>query len=148
MNLEDEEIVSFLQETVDGSINISNKKSHKTDYNTNILLGPGPSLEVIAKAMEVLDFKKTSKMFFEDKKLYTQLHRPLTPEKVDKADENVEKEPNFKKTDETKSQSVSKIPKDTVKAAVTGLNKQKTNSNINVSSGLTPAIVRHKEHFK
>ena len=148
LNLEDEEIVSFLQETVDGSINISNIKSHKTDYNTNILLGPGPSLEVIAKAMEVLDFKKTSKMFFEDKKLYTQLHRPLTPEKVDKADENVEKEPNFKKTDETKNRSVSKIPKDTVKAAVTGLNKQKTNSNINVSSGLTPAIVRHKEHFK
>ena len=86
-------------------------------------------------------------MFFEDKKLYTQLHRPLTPEKVDKADENVEKEPNFKKTDETKNWSVSKIPKDTVKAAVTGLNKQKTNSNINVSSGLTPAIVQHKEHL-
>ena len=83
-------------------------------------------------------------MFFEDRKLHVQLHRPLTPDKVEKQEEN-------------QSRSISRIPKDTVKAAIKDINnvkpvpatpKSRTGSNTNVSSGLTSAISRHKDHFK
>ena len=144
LEISDEEIATFLQEKVDKEISVDHIKSEKTKYSTNIYLGPGPSLSVVAKATEVLDYKTTAKTFFEDRKLHIQLHRPLTPDKVEKQEEN-------------QSRSISRIPKDTVKAAIKDINnvkpvpatpKSRTDSNTNGSSGLTSAISRHKDHFK
>ena len=59
-------------------------KTEKTEYSTNIYLGPGPGLEVVAKAIEVLGFKTSQKQFFENRKLHAQLYRPLTPDKLPK----------------------------------------------------------------
>ena len=81
LDLSDEDIVKFLNEKVDKDINKKDIKLEKTQYSTNVFLGPGPSLEIIAKAMEVLDYKTSKNTFFEARKLHLQLHRPLTPNK-------------------------------------------------------------------
>ena len=110
--------------------------------------------------------KNTSRTFFDEKrKLHVQLHRPLTPLKKVTADVSEKQEETDNSIDEetvVKSQSISKIQKDTVKNTVTNiqgsqpavpklsdtLKKKKAGSNINVSSALTPSVARHKEHFK
>ena len=72
-------------------------------------------------------------------------------------EESAEEKESVKKPEVNQSGSVSRIPKDTVKAAIKDINsvkqvpvtpKGKAGSNTNVSSGLTSAISRHKEHFK
>ena len=64
-------------------------QSWKTKYSTNVYLGPGPSVEVLAKVIEMLDYKTTGKIFFDGRrKLHANLHRPLTPVKKTKANEN------------------------------------------------------------
>ena len=140
-------------------------KSEKTSYSTNIYLGPEPSLEVIAKATEMLDYKTTFRTFFEDdRKLHVQLHRPLTPKKKDILDANEKQEETDQivTEEEARSLSMSKIQKDKVKNTVTTiqgsqpavpklsdtLKRKKCGSNINVSSALTPTVARHKELFK
>ena len=166
LDISDEDIVKFLNEEVDEGISDKDVKSEKTDYSTNILLGPGPGLNVIAKAAEILDYKITSRTFFEEKrKLHVQLHRPLTPLKKEKANVSEKQEETDNSIDEEtviKSRSISEIQKDTVKITVTHiqgsqpavpklsdtLKKKKAGSNINVSSALTPSVARHKEHFK
>ena len=135
-------------------------------------------MDVIAKAAEVLDYKTTSRTFFEDRKLHVQLHRPLTPKKKENAgieekqeviEEvekpmsekwetlNIQKQGSANKSEDIKSKGVSIIPKDSVKAAIKDINnvksvpaiqKSKVGNNTNVSSGHTSAISRHKEHFK
>ena len=166
LNITDEELVNFLKENVDEGISGKDVKSEKTSYSTNIYLGPEPSLEVIAKATEMLDYKTTFQTFFEDdRKLHVQLHRPLTPKKKDILDANEKQEETdeiIPEEEEARSHSISKIQKDKVKNTVTTiqgsqqaalklsdtLKKKKCGSNINVSSALTPTVARHKEHFK
>ena len=176
LKITDEELVNFLKENVDEGISGKDVKSEKTNYSTNIYLGPEPSLEVIAKATEMLDYKTTSRTFFEDdRKLHVQLHRPLTPKKnenvdaSEKQEEIVDANEKQEETDEiipeeeeARSHSISKIQKGKVKNTVTTiqgsqhaalklsdtLKKKKCGSNINVSSALTPTVARHKEHFK
>ena len=70
------------------------------EYSTNIILVPGPNLDAIAKVAEVIGYKTTAKMFFGDRKLHVQLHRPLTPGKVE---QNEEKQDNVKKPEENRS---------------------------------------------
>ena len=75
-------IINFLKKEVDESIVAENLKTEKTNHSINVYLGPEPSLEVVARAIEVLDYNSTKKTFFEERKLHAQLYRPLTPEKV------------------------------------------------------------------
>ena len=142
----DEEIVKFLKKEVSVEISELDIKSEKTPYSTNITLGPGPNLDVIAKVIEVIDYKTTAKTFFDDRKIHVQLHRPLTPKKVE---ESAEEKESVKKPEVNQSGSVSRIPKDTVKAAIKDINsvkqvpatpKGKAGSNTNASSGFTSAI--------
>ena len=65
LEISDEDIVKFLQEEIGEEISGSDIKTEKTQYSTNIVLGPGPSFDVIAKVAEVLDCKTMAKMFFE-----------------------------------------------------------------------------------
>ena len=153
LNLSDDQIVSFLQENVDKEISVNDIISEKTNYSTNISLGPGPSLEVISKAADILDYKIASKTFFEDRKLYVQLHRPLTPEKKERKEEEeiqelvsnkvVESDEVRTESDENKiKEKVSKLNKitETPKLPV---QKCRT-SQYSFSSARKPSLDRHK----
>ena len=120
----DEDIVEFLKKEVGDEISSSDIKSEKTQYSTNILLGPGPNLDLIAKAMEVLDYKTTNKMFFEERKLHVQLYRPLTPIKKDESDDNkkaseVKNDKNNISDKVTNFNKVAETPKAPIKKAST-----------------------------
>ena len=80
--LSDEKIVEFLDKEVDKRIKVENIIVEKTDHNsTNVILGPEPCADVIAKAAEVLDYKIAKKCFFKDRRLYVQPYIPSTTEK-------------------------------------------------------------------
>ena len=53
----------------------------RNEFNSQLILGPGPSKDVVAKTSDVLDFHKTQKYFFQDKKLYARPFKPLSPVK-------------------------------------------------------------------
>ena len=48
---------------------------------SQIILGPGPSKAIVAKAIDTLDYHKSQKCFYQDRKLYAKQMKPLTPEK-------------------------------------------------------------------
>ena len=77
---------------------IENISVEKTAHNsTNVVLGPEPSLEVIAKAAEVLDYKIAKKCFFKDRRLYVQHYMPFTTEKSDQSEDIVNDKKESKK---------------------------------------------------
>ena len=51
--MSDKDILNFLKDEVDNKIGSNDIKSEKIDNNSNVFLGPGPSLSVIAKAAEL-----------------------------------------------------------------------------------------------
>ena len=64
-DISDEEIVNFLRTEVDQNINKNHIKSEKTNHSsTNVYLGPGSCLLIVAKAGEFLDYKTSTKEFF------------------------------------------------------------------------------------
>ena len=151
----DDIIVNFLQKEVDERIVAENFKSEKTGHSTNIYLGPEPSLEVVAKAIETLDFNTTQKTFFEDRKIYAQLYRPLTPEKPAQIDtkENEDDKPNSS-ADDSKVKSVVNSFNNSLKDQKNPgpKNSQQikkiSNSHTNLSSAGTPTVARHKEDMR
>ena len=107
--LSDEKIVEFLDKEVDKRIKVENIIVEKTDHNsTNVILGPEPCADVIAKAAEVLDYKIAKKCFFKDRRLYVQPYIHSITERNDKrkAIRNDSKE--RKKNCEMKASSKSK----------------------------------------
>ena len=87
-DITDSEIVEFLRKEVDTRISIANITAEKTEHSSiNVVLGPEPCCEVIAKAAEVLDYKFGKKLFFGDRRLYVQHYMPLTQENNDKSRE-------------------------------------------------------------
>ena len=136
----DDEIVDFLKKEVGDEINIKDIKSEKTNYSTNILLGPGPNLETIAKATELLDYKTSGKTFFEERKLHVQLHRPLTPvKKVEGFIESaIEDDDNKIKTVVSNINKIVETPKQ----------PGKKSTQLNYASARKPSLDRHKSIFK
>ena len=140
-DISEEDIVKFLNTEIKEDINISDVKAEKTKYSTNVFIGPGPSTEVLAKVIEGLDYKTTSKTFFEGRKLHVNLHRPLTPIKKTKVDDSEVNE-NELETNKNK-----------IREKVTSLNKvpetpkipgRKAGSQISFSSARKPSLERHK----
>ena len=115
LNVTEDQIVTFLQTEVDKDITAKDIKTELTDHSINIILGPAPSLNTVAKAIEVLDYNSTKKQFFENRKLYAQLYRPLTPEKP----KPVEAQP----ADKVNTPNPHKV-----KSAVSNLNQSASNS--------------------
>ena len=136
----DDEIVDFLKKEVGDEINITDIKSEKTNYSTNILLGPGPNLETIAKATELLDYKTSGKTFFKERKLHVQLHRPLTPvKKVEGVIESaIEDDDNKIKTVVSNINKIVETPKQ----------PSKKSTQLNYASARKPSLDRHKSIFK
>ena len=143
LEISDEEIVTFLKDNVGDEISNSDIKSEKTQYSTNIILGPGPNLELIAKATELLDYKTTSKTFFEERKLHVQLHRPLTPEKKEEGGIEI---------------AIEEDATNKIKAVVSNINKVvktpkqplpvKKSTQHSYASARKPSLDRHKSLFK
>ena len=72
---------TFMHEFVDKSISMKDLEIVRNQFSSQIILGPGPSKEVIAKAVETLDYNQTQKYFFPDRKLYAKPFKPLSPVK-------------------------------------------------------------------
>ena len=137
-DISDEDVVHFINKETNEKISTSDVKSEKTNYSKNVYLGPGPSIEVLAKVIEILDYKSTSKTFFEGRRLYAQLHRPLTPIKKSKDEENG---------------SELEVNENKIKEKVTNLNKvvetpkipgRKAGTQLSFSSARKPSLERHK----
>ena len=144
-DISEEDIVKFLNKEIKEDINKSEVKAEKTKYSTNVYIGPGPSTAVLAKVIEELDYKTTSKTFFEGRKLHVYLHRPMTPVKTTKVDDS-------EKMDEV-NESDLETNKNKIKLNVTNLNKvtdtpkipgKKAGSHISFSSARKPSLERHK----
>ena len=73
--------ISFLTNKVDKNIAEKDVEIVRNELNSQIILGPGPSREVVSKTVEVLDFHKTQKQVYEGRKLYAKLLQPLSPVK-------------------------------------------------------------------
>ena len=102
--LSDEKIVEILNKEVVERIKVGNIIVEKTDHNsTNVILGPEPCADVIAKAAEVLDYKIAKKCFFKDRRLYVQPYIHSITEKNDKPKDNINKSKERKKNSETKA---------------------------------------------
>ena len=136
-DISDEDVVKFISKEIEEEINISDVNFEKTKYSTNVYLGPGPSVEVLAKVIEMLDYKTTGKTFFAGgRKLHANLHRPLTPVKKEAAavlnefDQNKIKE---KVSNLNKITGTPKLP------AQNGRSSQYT-----MSSARKPSLDRHK----
>ena len=71
----------FMQKRVDKGIAAGDIEMVRDHRSSQIVLGPGPSKSVIIKALDTLDFTKSQKYAYPDRKLYARLHKPLTPEK-------------------------------------------------------------------
>ena len=148
-DLSEEDIVKFLKTEVDERIVAENVKTEKTNYSTNILLGPEPNLEVIAKAIEVLDYSSTNKQFFEGRKLHAQMYRPLTPEKPAPAPitveiKNSEEDGKVKNVVNNLNNKDPKVPTTTKQTE----NKIRKGSHASLSSASTPTLTRHKEDMR
>ena len=151
LGVSEDEIVNFLKKEVDERIVVENIKIETTNHSTNILLGPEPNLEVIAKAIEVLDYNNTKKQFFEGRKLHALMYRPLTPEKPNP--------PNLIETKNEKQTAAIPTNEDgKVKNVVNNLNnksskpepklKLKPGSHTSLSSAGTSTVARHKEDLR
>ena len=137
-DISDADVISFIKKETKEEINISDVKSDKTRYSTNVYLGPGPSPNVIAKITEMLDYKTTGRTFFEGRKLHVQLHRPLTPIKKDNVDA-IEK--------------ALEADKNNIQEKVTNINKitetpkypnKKSGAQCSFASARKPSLDRHK----
>ena len=119
-------------------------------------LAPEPSLEVIARAIEVLDYNSTKKAFFEKRKLHAQLYRPLTPEKVKPLENSDDKDSKVNPSKEdSKVQSVvnsfnnsTKDPTPKTPSQKIPKHKKSSNSYTNLSSAATPTLIRHNEDMR
>ena len=79
--ISDAEALIFLHNNVDKSISQADLEIVRHDVNSQIILGPGPSKAIVSKAIDNLDFHKTQKYFYQDRKLYAKLMKPLSPVK-------------------------------------------------------------------
>ena len=143
LEISEEEIVTFLKDNVGDEISNSDIKSEKTQYSTNIILGPGPNLELIAKATELLDYKTTSKTFFEERKLHVQLHRPLTPEKKEEGGIEIAIEEDATNKIKAVVSNINKVV-ETPKQPLPG----KKSTQHSYASARKPSLDRHKSLFK
>ena len=157
LNISEDEIIKFLQKEVDEKITAENIQTEITGHSTNIILGPEPSLEIVAKAIEVLDYNTTKKQFFENRKLHAQMHRPLTPEKQkpvqtnpDPNADNSLKPVNEEGIVKSVVQNFNKSDINSSKTSQPKSNQVRKNSSshTSMSSAATHPVARHKEDLR
>ena len=130
------ETLEFLNANVDSSIRVTDFEIIRNDINSQIILGPGPSKEVVTKSVTTLDFHKSQKYFFQERKLYAKLLKPLSPQKNQK-------------------QSDCQLVDNKVKSVVDNLEAKSDKKNAikpptpssqaTKASASTPPVVRHKQ---
>ena len=128
--------VNFLKENVDKSISLHDLEILRTEVNSQIIIGPGPSKEVVLKAVESLDYHRSQKFFFQDRKLYAKPLKPLTPTKPTNQQNNRISNNKVKAAvEDLEGKDDVKLPPRPVKTPVSQAKK---------ASATTPTIVRHK----
>ena len=150
VNISDDDVVSFLCEEVDKKINNDSIKTEKTGHSTNVYLDPEPNLEVIAKAIEFLDYNTTNKVFFENRKLHAQLYRPMTPEKPAHHVDNKRPVDDPAKQDSKVMNAVNNFNQGAKHPEPKPNNpaKKNLNTHASLSSAGTPTVARHKEDMR
>ena len=92
--IKEEEILKFLQETVERSITEDIMKvTERNERSCQVTLESGSNRDILFKAAEILDYKKTREIIFPGRPLYVRLQRTLTPEK-EPSQANKETQPN------------------------------------------------------
>ena len=128
--------VNFMKENVDKSISLPDLEINRTELSSQIIIGPGPSKEVVNKAVEALDFHRSQKLFFQDRKLYAKPFKPLTPVKPSNQQSNKIGDKKVKAAvEDLESKDDVKLAPKPITAAVSQVKK---------ASATTPTIVRHK----
>ena len=75
----DSEVLAFLNDKIDKTITMLDIEVIRNEMSSQIILGPGPSRAVVVKTIDILDFNKTQKYFYPDRKLYAKHVKPLSP---------------------------------------------------------------------
>ena len=81
LDIKEEEILKFLQKTVDGSISGEILSVTRNERNSQVSLESTSNRDLMFKAAEIWEYKKTREMTFPGRPLYIRLLRTLTPEK-------------------------------------------------------------------
>ena len=81
LEIKEEEVLEFLKKTVEGSISEENISVTRNERNSQVALESTSNRDLMFKAAEILDYKKTREMTFPGRPLYIRLMRTLTPEK-------------------------------------------------------------------
>ena len=84
LEIKEDEVLEFLQKTVEGSISEENVSVTRNERNSHVTLESKTNREIMFKAADILDYKKTREMTFPGRPLYIRLIRTLTPEKEPK----------------------------------------------------------------
>ena len=132
-DLTDSDALVFLNDKVDKSIKADDIEVIRNDINSQIILGPGPSKSIVTKTVEVLDYHKSQKFYFQERKLYAKLLKPLSPQKQ-------EQKPSDKVDNKIKAVIDNLEAKDTKKSQPTPT----TFSQAKIASAGTPPISKHK----
>ena len=112
----------------------------RSESSSQIILGPGPSKAIVVKAIETLDFHKSQRCFYQDRRLYAKPFKPLSP---------VKQPPHHPKKPDTVSTAGDKV-----KSAIDSLEgKTETKTPVKAtpasqakkSSGATAPIAKHKQ---
>ena len=131
--------ISFLTNNVDKTIAEKDVEIVRNEMNSQIILGPGPSREVVSKTVEVLDFHKTQKQVYEGRKLYAKLLQPLSSVKSQLG-------PNHPQPEQHQGRGRCDS---IVKSAVVNLENKKVTasptSQARKSSAATTPIAKHKQ---
>ena len=137
----DAEVLSFLNDKVDKSISLTDLEILRSTSSTQIILGPGPSKAIVLKAIETLDFHKSQRCFYQDRRLYAKPFKPLSP---------VKQPPQHPKQPVVATTAAD----NKVKSAINSLEgKQETKTPVKAtpasqakkSSGSTAPIAKHKQ---
>ena len=89
-DLTDSEAITFLNNKVDKSIKAGDIEVIRKELNSQIILGPGPSNSVVTKTVEILDYHLSQKYYFQERKLYAKLMKPLSPLKPERPSDPVD----------------------------------------------------------
>ena len=136
--------LEFMKQKVDKSIDIEDIEIVKDHRSSQIILGPGPDKSRLFKAQELLDFTKTQKYVYPDRRLYVRLHRPLTPEKPTQLQPN-----HIQAQDSVESKVMTVVNdlenKEDKKKKEKSLKLLATTSQAKLSGAKIPQVTKHKQ---
>jgi hypothetical protein len=127
--LSDEEILDFLKKEVSEEITENPIQVFRSERSSQVQIEAGPNKELMFKAADILDFKKTRRLIYPGRPLYLRLVRNLTPEKLEKLE--IQSDPKVKE-----------IPR---QIDMNGKLKEKKITSTSSASAAAPQVLKYKQ---